>query len=300
MAIAAVSDLLATMTDHAKGRLMTTLGILFIVPDSLFIRLVDADTLTIAFWRNLSAGVTGTLGLVLLTRGRTVEAVRATGWQGVVYSIGSCAGGIMFVAAVKLTSVANVVFILASMPMFAALYSWLALGERIGRRMLLTMLVVAAGVAIIAYGSGGNEQTSIWGDLIALSLAAMFAGILTVARTKREVPMAPAVPFSFLGAALLLAPFSDIWSVPDGQYWIVIMHGGVFIAMAMTLMSIGPQYITSAEVALLVLLETVLAPLLVWGFLGENPGSWTLLGGAVVLGALLISNLVVLMRRSTG
>ncbi len=77
----------------------------------------------------------------------------------------------------------------------------------------------------------------------------------------------------------------------------VAVHGGFFIVMSMTLLSIGPRYIASAEVALLVLLESVLAPLLVWAVLGEFPGEWVLAGGAVVLGALLVSNLVVLRRR---
>ena len=281
------------LSDHAKGLLITTLGILFIVPDSLFVRLVDADTMTIAFWRNLTSGIVASAGLLLLTRGRPWGAVRATGWQGVVYAGGVALSGVMFVAAVKLTSVANVVFILAAMPIFAALFSRIALAERIGRRMVLTMAAVAVGLAVIAYGSGTDERTNIWGDLIAL----VFALALTAARTKRQVPMAPAVPFAFLAMALVLLPFADVWSVPDGQWWIVAVHGGVFIVASMTLLSIGPRYITSAEVSLLVLLESTLAPLLIWAVIGEFPGEWVLAGGAMVIGALLVSNLVALRRR---
>ena len=285
------------LSDHAKGLLITTLGILFIVPDSLFVRLVDADTMTIAFWRNLTSGIVASAGLLLLTRGRPWGAVRATGWQGVVYAGGVALSGVMFVAAVKLTSVANVVFILAAMPIFAALFSRIALAERIGRRMVLTMAAVAVGLAVIAYGSGTDEGTNIWGDLIALGIAVVFALALTAARTKRQVPMAPAVPFAFLAMALVLLPFADVWSVPDGQWWIVAVHGGVFIVASMTLLSIGPRYITSAEVSLLVLLESTLAPLLIWAVIGEFPGEWVLAGGAMVIGALLVSNLVALRRR---
>ena len=285
------------LSDHAKGLLITTLGILFIVPDSLFVRLVDADTMTIAFWRNLTSGIVASAGLLLLTRGRPWGAVRATGWQGVVYAGGVALSGVMFVAAVKLTSVANVVFILAAMPIFAALFSRIALAERIGRRMVLTMAAVGVGLAVIAYGSGTDEGTNIWGDLIALGIAVVFALALTAARTKRQVPMAPAVPFAFLAMALVLLPFADVWSVPDGQWWIVAVHGGVFIVASMTLLSIGPRYITSAEVSLLVLLESTLAPLLIWAVIGEFPGEWVLAGGAMVIGALLVSNLVALRRR---
>ena len=60
---------------------------------------------------------------------------------------------------------------------------------------------------------------------------------------------------------------------------------------------LGPRYLSSAEVALLILLESVLAPLLVWAVVGEDPGRWALVGGAVVIGALLVSNLIALRRR---
>lgn len=285
------------MSDHQKGLLITTLGVLFIVPDSLFVRLIETDMLTVAFWRNLTSGIVATVGLLILARGRVWGSIRATGWQGLVYGFGVAASGVMFVAAVKLTSVANVVFIIAAMPLFAGLFSWMLLGERISRRMVLTMLAVAVGLAVIAYGSGTDARTNVWGDAIALALAAVFALSLTAARTKRHVPMAPAVPFAFLGAALLLWPFADVWSVPDGQWLYVALHGGVFIVASMTLLSIGPRFITSAEVALLVLLESVLAPLLAWAVIAEHPGQWVLAGGAIVIGALLVSNMVALARR---
>jgi drug/metabolite transporter (DMT)-like permease len=59
---------------------------------------------------------------------------------------------------------------------------------------------------------------------------------------------------------------------------------------------LGPRYLSSAEVALLILLESVLAPLLVWAVVGEDPGIWAIFGGAVVIGALLVSNLIALRR----
>ena len=163
--------------------------------------------------------------------------------------------------------------------------------------MVLTILAVACGLAVIAYGSGTNEATSYYGDAIALGVAATFAIALTAARKRRDVPMVPAVPIAFLAAALVLLPFADVWSIPDGQWWMVGLHGAVVVVVSMCLLSIGPRYITSAEVALLVLLESVLAPLLVWAVLGENPGQWVLAGGVIVIGALLVSNLVALMRR---
>ena len=285
------------MSDHVKGLLITALGVVFIVPDSLFVRLIDADVWTISFWRYVSAGSVATIGLLVIKRRGTLQAIRQTGWQGAFYSVAVCVTGIMFVAAVTLTSVANVVLIIAAMPVFAAIFSRIVLKEPVSRRMVLTMLAVAGGLAVIAYGSGSNEIASIEGDLIALGTAFLFAIALTVARTKREVSMAPAVPIAFLVGALLLWPFAEAGSVPSDQWWILVVHGGFFIVMSITLLSIGPRYITSAEIALLILLESVLAPLLAWAVIGEHPGDWTLVGGAIVVGALLVSNLVVLTHR---
>ncbi|MFC6582944.1 EamA family transporter [Sulfitobacter aestuariivivens] len=85
-------------------------------------------------------------------------------------------------------------------------------------------------------------------------------------------------------------------SIPDSQWVLVAMHVG-FIVVSSVLLAIGPRYITSAEVGLLVLLESVLAPILAWIVVGEDPGSYALVGGAVVVGALAVSNLVALRRR---
>lgn len=287
------------MHDHTKGLLITTLGVLLIVPDSLFVRLIDADAWTIAFWRTLSAGLVGTLGLLVLMRSRTLGAIRATGWQGLLYAFGVCTTGVMFVAAVSLTSVANVVFIIASMPVFAALFSRVVLGERIRWRMALTMGAVAIGLGMIGLGSGphGGTTTRLEGDLIALGVAVIFAAVLTAARTRREVSMAPAVPPAFLLGAALLWPLAEPGSIAPTQWWMVALHGGVFIVLSMVLLSIGPRYITSAEVSMLILLESVLAPLLVWAVLGEHPGVWTLAGGTVVVAALLALHLHALLGR---
>lgn len=114
------------MNAHLKGLLLTTLGVLFVVPDSLFVRLIEAEPLVVAFWRGITAGVFILVGvLAFMPRGAT-RAALSTGWPGVIYIVlmGSTAPG--FVLAVTQTSVANVVFIFASMPVlppFSARYS---------------------------------------------------------------------------------------------------------------------------------------------------------------------------------
>lgn len=284
------------MTPYFKGILLTALGVLFVVPDSLFVRLIAADAITIAFWRLSGAGVLLGLGLFAVQGAAPFRAVLRTGWTGVIY--GACTGlsGVMFVMAVAHTSVANVVFIIASMPVFAMLFSRIFLGEPITRRMVLTILAVGSGLGIIAYGSGETQGASLKGDLMALSVSAMFAGGLTAARKVRHVPMVAALPFAYVAVALLILPLAAPFSVPPSQAPLFVVFAG-FIALSSMFLALGPRYITSAEAALLVLLESILAPLLAWAVLGEDPGPWALAGGALVLGALFVSNIYVLVRR---
>ncbi len=284
------------MNDHLKGLIVTTLGVLFVVPDSLFVRLIVADPITTAFWRSIGAGTIILVGLLLVQGFSGFRAVLRSGWPGWIYIflIASTAPG--FVLAITWTSVANVVFIFASMPVFASVLGWIFLSEPISRRMMLTMVFVLIGLGIITFGSGENDIASWKGDLCALFVSAAYAAALTAVRKVRDISMVPAIPIAYIGAGLMMLPFATPLAPLETQWHLVLGHG-VFIAVAACFLTLGPRYISSAEVSLLILVESVLAPLLVWAVIGENPGPWALVGGGVVIGALIVSNLAVLMRR---
>jgi len=286
------------MTDQARGLLITLIGILCVVPDSLFVRLIDAPALTIAFWRLTVAGGLITVALLAFQGVKPFQAVLKTGRYGFVYMLGTGASGVLFVLAVSLTSVANVVFILAALPIFATFFSRLFLSEPISPRMLITIAVVMVGIAIIAYGSGETANASLTGDLLALAVAALFAAGLTAARHARAISMVPGVGMAYLIGACLIAPLAHPFAMPSSQAGLVAAHG-TFIMLSSVFLALGPRYITSAEVGLLVLLESVLAPLLVWAVIGEDPGPYALIGGALVIVTLFVSNMIVLMRRGT-
>lgn len=283
------------MDDTSKGLAITTLGVLLVVPDSLFVRLIDASAFTIAFWRLFIAGGMLALGILALKGLAPFRAVIGTGIVGIIYMVGIGVSGILFILAVSLTSVANVVFIIASLPVFAAVFSRIFLAEPIRTRMWLTMAVVMVGLSIIAYGSAETEKASLAGDALALAVSALFAAALTAARRVKHVSMVPAVAMGYVLGALVVLPFAAPFSVPSGQAPLVALHGS-FILGSSIFLAIGPRFITSAEVGLLVLLESALAPLLAWAVVNEDPGPYALGGGAIVIGALFVSNLVVLRR----
>lgn len=287
------------MNDQLRGLILTTLGVLLVVPDSLFVRLIVADPMVTAFWRSMVAGGLVLIGVLAVQGAGSFRAVLAAGWPALIYMalIATTAPG--FVLAITQTSVANAVFIFAATPIFAAVFSRIFLGEPIRVRMVVTMAVVMMGLGIIAYGSGSNDVASWRGDIWAVYVSAAYAAALTALRGVKDVSMIPAIPIAYISAAFVLFWVTDPLPVFAAQSPLLLGHGA-FIAAATCLLTLGPRYISSPEVSLLILLESVLAPVLVWAVIGEDPGGWALIGGAVVIGALVVSNLVALRRSKLG
>jgi drug/metabolite transporter (DMT)-like permease len=281
------------MNSHLKGLIITTFGVLFVVPDSLFVRLIDAEPLVTAFWRGMIAGLIILFAVPMFQGLNGFSAVLRTGRAGIFYTLVLGTTAPAFVMAITHTSVANAVFIFAATPVFAAMFSRIFLGEPVRLRMVLTMLVVMIGLGIIAYGSGSTGVASWQGDLWALYVSMAFAAALTAVRKVKDTSMIPVIPIAYIGAALIVGSFVSPLTAFEAQWPLFLAHGA-FIAAATCLLTLGPRYISSAEVSLLILLESVLAPLLAWAVIGEDPGRWALIGGAVVIGALLASNLLAL------
>ena len=278
------------MSEHLKGLLITTVGVLLVVPDSLFVRLISAEPMVIAFWRSLISGVFVFFIVAFLYGARGFKDVVNAGLPSLIYGILIASTAPAFVLAVSNTSVANVVFILASMPVFATIFSRLFLGEPIKILMIITMAIVAIGLCFITYGSTTIQIASWKGDIWAVYVSVAFAAALTAVRSAKAVSMIPAIPFGYIGGALVLSFFIAPFEVQVDDWNLILIHGTI-IGASSCLLTLGPRFISSSEVSLLVLLESVLAPILVWFVLGEYPGQYALLGGCIVIGALSFFNL---------
>ncbi|MBC6407321.1 MAG: DMT family transporter [Rhodobacteraceae bacterium] len=285
---------------YVRGLLITIMGVVFVVPDALFVRLIEAPPLVVSFWRGAVIGLFLSVFLLFTQGVAPFRQVIGAGWAAVGYMVAVGVSGTLFTLSVRLTSVANVLFIIATMPVFAALFSRFLLGEALSRRMVITIGGVAAGLGFIAFGSSQSSAQGWWvGDMLALVVSAVFAAGLTMVRKVRAVSMVPALPMAHLGSCVLLVSFIDPFVVPLSQLWLVLAHGGC-LALSAVGLTLGPRYISAVEVALLMLLEAVLAPLLVWWVIGEQPGPWALLGGAIVIGVMGLSNLVALRALRRG
>ena len=149
---------------------------------------------------------------------------------------------------------------------------------------------ITVGLFFIAYGSTKVQIASWNGDIWAIYVSAAFAAALTLVRSAKIVSMVPAIPFAYLGGALVLSFFISPLEVRPQDWNLILMHG-TLIGASSCLLTLGPRFISSSEVALLILLESVLAPILVWLILGEHPGQYAMIGGCIIISALCLFNL---------
>jgi drug/metabolite transporter (DMT)-like permease len=192
-----------------------------------------------------------------------------------------------FVAALNHASVARVLFIQALSPVLAALLARMLLGERISRRTALALAVAAAGVALMV---GTPEGSSIVGDALSLLIALAFALALVITRHRRDVSMAPATCLSQLFLLVVFLPLASPAEVGSDDLLFLVLLGGGQIALGLACLVIGARLIPAAQVGLITLLEIVLGPLWVWLALSERPSATTLLGGAIVIAAIVIQS----------
>ena len=284
------------MPERSKGLLITLFGVLAITPDGLLVRLVSADEWTTLFWRGLLTAVSISVALTLLHRGRVTAHFRAIGRLGLWLAFLFAGGAICFVMAVSLTKVANVLFIVSSTPLFAAIISRVFLGELVATRIWVAIGFAMLGIAIIASGSLNDGNASVLGDAIALLAALSLAVTLCLARKGHGRSMVPAMAVAGLIYAVIALPFCAPFVLsPDDMIWLGLM-GLVSVPLGFSLLTIAPRYLPTPEVGLLLLLEAVLGPLLVWWLLAESPGTTGLAGGGIVITTLVVLNITAMKK----
>ncbi len=209
------------------------------------------------------------------------------GW--VVGGIYGCAN-ITFTLAVFNTTTSNLVFILAFNAMVAAILSWIMLDERPAISTWITIGVTLAGVLLIVSDS---MKTGSWvGDGLALATAAGMATALTLTRKSgKDLSMTPALGGYLSALVALPVVWSSGWAINTSGILYLLPNGLLVIPLAAGLLALGPSYISAPEVAMFFLLETVLTPIWVWIIFNEIPTPQSLIGGAIVITAIITHSL---------
>jgi drug/metabolite transporter (DMT)-like permease len=291
----------ATEDAHARrrGQLFVALAALAWSTAGLLQRSLSIDTTTQLAGRALFAFV-ALLGFVaLFNRGRTVEAFRTMGHAGLAVAGCMAVASASFIVALNHANVANVLFMQAVAPVLAALLAWIALGESVSRRTALAMGIALLGVTLMVGGAGSGGVVGVGASFL-MTLA--FAAAIVITRHRREVSMAPAICLSQLLVFAAFAPLADAASVTGHDLGLLVLLGVGQMGLGLAFLTVGARLIPAAEAALITLLEVVLGPLWVWIAYGEEPGAATLLGGAVVVGAVILQTAATARpdRRLTG
>ena len=214
-----------------------------------------------------------------------LQLLRSLGRDGIAVTVFLAISSGTFLLALNYTTVANVLFFQAAAPMLAALLGWLVLSERIGRRTWIGMGVAAIGVAVMVTGS---LQSGALAVVLPFVMTASFAVVIVIARHRREVSMLPATCASQALIVVVVAPFASFGSATASD-WRIFAALGVFqMGLGLALLTIGARRLPPAEVALLTLLEVVLGPLWVWLAYSEQPRATTLVGGAIIMAAVVV------------
>lgn len=284
---------------YGKGvALVLGAGILWSTIGLVVRQIEEAGAASVMFWR--SAGLLPVLWAFLhwRTGGRVLASMRAMGLPGLVGAMGLVAAYAGALYALQATTVANAVFLYSAAPFFAALLGWLALGERVPMTTWIAMGLAGAGIFVMI--GGGIEGGRMDGNIAALISAAGFA-VFSVSLRWGHVE--DSLPIVLMGgilsmiAAFGLAPLlGQTVAANTHDIAVAMALGAVVLTGGMMLYTYGSKALPTAELTLLSSIENILAPIWVWLLLGETASSATLLGGAMVLAAVM-GNAVMGARR---
>jgi drug/metabolite transporter (DMT)-like permease len=273
-------------SEHRRGLLLASLGVVAIIPDATFVRLVDAPSLTNAMWRTGLLGISLSIFLAVRYRRGLPALLVSLGRWGMIASVLSGLGTILFVVAVDHAPVANVLLILALSPFWAAIWTRLVVGVTVARRTLVSMPFALVGVAI-AVGATSDGVLAI-GNIVALLCSLGLSANLTIIRSHKHLDMVPTTACGgFLGCAALALAGTDP-TLQAGDLAPLLLLGLVILPLAMALLTLGGRLLPSPETALLLTGETALSPLLAAWVIGESVSGQAFVGGSVVLAVLVV------------
>ena len=247
-----------------------------------------SDSWTVICWRSVCAALF-LLGFMLWTDGwrGTRAMVAQMGWAGVGVGLCFATASTCFVVALGYTTVANILLMQAGAPLIAALAGFLLFRENIALATWLAILAVIAGVGIMVSNAVAGRVSPI-GDGLALLMSFAVAGATVLTRRNAQVRMMPAVFLGCVMAATVGGLMAGNMRVGAADAALLFVFGALNLGLGMALFVSGVRLLPAALGALIGTVEPVLGPVWVWLVHGEIPGQRTLIGGFVVVLALVL------------
>ena len=272
------------LTNQQKGSLLAFVAVIFITPDSLFIRLSNIDTWGLVFYRGIIPFITVFFGMLLIYKLNFFKILFTSGFHGIIYIITFSVTNVTFVVSIQNTNVANTLVMIATAPMLSAILGTFFLKELPDRKTWISIIITFIAVVYIFYDSIklGNFYGDILGFITAIGLA---VGAITI-RSAKLKNLVPAAVVGKLFVATFALLFIESFVLVEKDLIIVPLMCVLCVAIPFVLVTIAPRFIPAAEVNLFFLLETIIGPIWVWLIIKEQPSIETLQGGAIIIATI--------------
>ena len=281
-------------SNQKKGMLLAFTAILFITPDSLFIRLANISSWNLIFYRGLIPFLTVFIGLVFIYKTKLLKELINNSWHGVAYAVVFTMTNIVFVISIENTNVANTLIMIAMAPMLSAIISFIFLKESPDQKTWVAIIITTLAVIYIFYDS--LNAGDFLGNFLGLVAAMGLAVGANIIRSAKKISLVPSAMLGKLMVALIALLFVDQIKIEGNDLIIVPLMCVMCVAIPFVLVTLAPRYITAAEVNLFFLLETILGPIWVWLVIKEQPSLETIVGGVVIILTIATHSILALKK----
>ncbi len=226
--------------------------------------------------------------LLVTYKKNTYNIIKASGLPGLIGGFVLSFSFVAFVVAMSNTTVANVVFIISTQTMFLAIFGYFYLKEKVSLIGSTSIFLAMSGILIMVGDS--ISSGSLFGNLVALAIPINFAILVMIIRKNTKVDMVPAIFYSGIFSLVYGFFLTESFEFTKHDLWMGFLLGVPQLAVSFICITIGSRTVDSATVGLLMLMETLCAPLWVWLFLNEIPPFSVFLGGAVIIFAIILKS----------
>jgi len=226
--------------------------------------------------------------LLVTYKKNTFNIIKDSGLPGLLGGFVLSFSFVAFVVAMSNTTVANVVFIISTQTMFLAIFGYFYLKEKVSLIGLISIFLAMSGIIIMVGDSisGG----SLFGNIVALAIPINFAILVMIIRKNTKVDMVPAIFYSGIFSLIYGFFLAESFEFTKHDLWMGFLLGVPQLAVSFICITIGSRTVESATVGILMLMETLCAPLWVWLFLNEIPPISVFIGGAVIISAIILKS----------
>ncbi len=268
-------------SDQKKGSLLAFIAVMFITPDSLFIRLSNVDTWGLVFYRGLIPFLSVLFVMLFIYKLDFFKMLFTSGYHGLIYVSTFSITNVTFVVSIQNTNVANTLVMIATAPMLSAILGAIFLKEPPDKKTWISIIITF--LAIIYIFSDSLKLGNFYGDVLGFITAIGLAvGAVTI-RSGKTKNLVPAAVVGKLFVAIFALFFIESFILVDQDLIIVPLMCILCVAIPFVLVTIAPRFIPAAEVNLFFLLETIIGPIWVWLIIKEQPSIETLQGGIVII-----------------